>query len=89
MHDLAYPLWNLPSALARRGAGEQALKLLAFAARFWERHFDPLAASEQRFLRRVRRLARRHVRAATVEAWWAEGEALELAEAVALAMGTG
>ncbi|HSI58824.1 MAG TPA: NACHT domain-containing protein [Ideonella sp.] len=86
MHDLAYPLWNLPSALARTGAAEAALKLLAFTARFWERHFDPLAASELRYLRRIKQLARRHARPSVVEAWWAEGEQLELTEAVTLAM---
>jgi predicted ATPase len=85
-HALAYGLWNLPTALAHLRQPESAVRLMSFAAHYWQRHFGALAASDQPHLRRVRRLAQVQVSAVRHDALWAEGAALPLAEAVALAL---
>ena len=84
--ELAYPLWNLPRALAHLRQPESALKLAAFAAAYWERGFGKLTDADRRDLLRARRLAARQLDLARLAAAWAEGTTLELAEAVALAL---
>jgi tetratricopeptide (TPR) repeat protein len=86
-YELAYPLWNLPRALAHLRQPETALQLAAFAAGYWVRGFGPLTAGDQRDLLRVRRLAARQISAPRIQAAWAAGATLTLAEAVALALG--
>lgn len=88
LQDLGYPLWNLPFALARCGGGAHALRLLAFAAGYWEAHFDPLAASERRVLRRLRSLAAHHLGRVAVDAAWSGGESWTLAQAIEQALST-
>jgi predicted ATPase len=85
-HGLAYALWMPPRLLARLRRPEPAMRLMAFAAAFWAQRFGPLGAADRRELRRVRGLVRAQVGAARAEQLWREGEALEVAAAVALAL---
>ena len=85
-YELAYPLWNLPRALAHLRQPERALRLASFAAGYWERGFGKLTDADRRDLVRARRLAARQLDAARLGAAWAEGATLELADAVALAL---
>ena len=85
-YELAYPLWNLPRALAHLRQPERALQLAAFAAAYWERGFGKLTKADRRDLLRVRRLCARQLDGARLAAAWAEGGTLELADAVALAL---
>lgn len=84
-YELAYPLWNLPRALAHLGEPEAAVQLAAFAARFWTDRFGVLGARDQRDLRRVRRLACVQIGRPAVAAAWQAGEAMRVADALALA----
>lgn len=86
--ELAYPLWNLPRALAHLRQPELALQLAAFAAAYWERGFGKLTDADRRDLLRTRRLAARQLDAARQAEAWAQGGTLELADAVALALHT-
>ncbi len=88
-HALAYGLWNLPTALAHLRQPEAAARLMSFALHFWQRHFGPIGRSDQPHLRRVRRLVAVQLGAARHDALWAEGAAMPLAQAVALAMALG
>lgn len=83
-HGLAFALWNPPLPLLRLRRPEAAVRLLAFASRFWQAHFGPQAPLDHPTERRVRRLAQAMCGAEQVAAWWASGQAMELAEAVAL-----
>jgi predicted ATPase len=85
-HGLAYALWMPPRLLARLRRPEPAMQLMAFAAAFWAQRFGPLGAADRRELRRVRGLVRAQVGAARSEQLWREGEALDVAAAVALAL---
>jgi hypothetical protein len=85
-HAMAYGLWNLPTALAHLHQPEAAARLMSFAVHFWQRHFGPIAPSDQPHLRRVRRLVAAQLGAARHDALWAEGAGLPLAAAVALAL---
>jgi len=85
-HAMAYGLWNLPTALAHLHQPEAAARLMSFAVHFWQRHFGPIAPSDQPHLRRVRRLVAAQLGAARHDALWADGAALPLAAAVALAL---
>jgi predicted ATPase len=88
-HGLAYALWHPPRLLARLRQPEAAQRLMAFAAAFWAQRFGPLGDADRRELRRVRRLVRAQVGAARADALWREGESLDIAAAVALALQTG
>jgi tetratricopeptide (TPR) repeat protein len=85
-HGLAYALWNPPRPLARLHQPELAMRLMGFAATFWQTNFGPLGSADRRYVRRVRGLVRVQIGAARAEALWQEGAALELAAAVALAL---
>ncbi len=85
-HALAYGLWNLPTALAHLRQPEAAARLMSFAAHYRQRHFGPLARSDHPHLRRVRRLVAVQLSAARHDALWAEGAAMPLAQALALAL---
>ncbi len=85
MHGLAYALWNLARPLARLRQPLAAVRLMAFAARLWAERFAPLGAADRRYVARVRALARAQAGAAAVDAAWAEGERMALADAVAQA----
>ena len=84
---LAYALWNLPRSLAHQRECHPALRLMAFSARFWVERFGPLNVSDQRDVRRVRRLVQVQQQADTGEPAWHQGRAMTLSEAVALALG--
>ena len=85
-HGLAYALWNPPRSLARLRQPESAMRLMAFAATFWASSFGPLARSDRLTVRRVRGLVQAQVGEAQAQAWWAEGAAMDIASAVALAL---
>ncbi len=85
-HGLAYALWNPPRLLARLQRPEAAMRLMGFAATFWTGRFGPLGKSDLVYLKRVRGLVRVQVGAARAEALFAEGAAMDVAAAVALAL---
>lgn len=85
-HGLGYAMWNPPHALARLRRPEAAMRLMGFAATFWQTNFGPLARSDRQALRRVRGLVRVQVGAARADALWAEGVAMDVSQAVALAL---
>lgn len=85
-HGLGYALWNLPRILARQRRPEPAMRLMAFAAQFWETGFGPLGRHDQQYIRRVRALVTAQVGAARAQALWAEGQGLDVARAVASAL---
>lgn len=86
-YELAYPLWNLPRALAHLKEPAVAAQLAAFAARFWTDRFGTLGARDQCDLRRVRRLACVQIGREAVAAAWETGQALRVVDALALARG--
>jgi predicted ATPase len=85
-HGLAYALWNPARPLARLRRPEAAMRVMAFAATFWERSFGPLAAADRRTVRQVHRLVRAQLGAARAEALWTDGASLPIADVVALAL---
>lgn len=85
-HGLAYALWNPALALAHLRQPQAALQLMAFAAVFWGSQFGPLVAADRHHLRRVRRLATVQLGRERAQRLWAQGEALDVASAVALVL---
>lgn len=83
---LAYCLWNLPGALARRREPERAARLMGFAARFWAERFGSLTAADRSDQRRVLRLVAAQLGAPRTQALATEGEAMMLADAVRVAL---
>ncbi len=88
-HGLAYALWNPPHALARLRQPGVAMRLMAFAATFWETHFGPLARADRHTVRRVQRLVRAQLGSTAAQALWTEGAALDITDAVDLALQAG
>lgn len=86
LHELAYVMWNLPRALAHVREPERAVLLAAFAESFWQSRFGRLTAADRRDMLRVRRLTTPQIGAKRVAVLWAQGAALPLAEAMALAL---
>ena len=84
-HGLGYALWNPPRLLARLRRPEPAMRLMGYAATFWETQFGPLSRADRQTVRRVTRLVQAQVGAARAGALWAEGAAMDIAQAVALA----
>ena len=85
-HGLGYALWNPPLALARLRRPEPAMRLMGFAATFWAASFGPLGRGDRHTVRRVRALVRAQLGAARAQALWDEGAAMDLPQAVALAL---
>ena len=85
-HGLGYALWNPSVALARLRRPEPAMRLMGFAAAFWESSFGPLSGGDRRTIRRVRALVRAQLGPARAQALWDEGAAMDLSQAVALAL---
>lgn len=85
-HGLGYALWNPPLALARLRRPEAALQLMAFAQAYWEGSVGALSTADRRSAARVRRLAAVQVGHARADRLWAQGLALTLRDAVALAL---
>ncbi|HNT37987.1 MAG TPA: hypothetical protein PKO45_02590 [Rubrivivax sp.] len=83
-HGLAHALWNPALPLAHLRQPEAAMRLMAFAARFWQETFGRLTSADQRAIRRVQALVRRQLGAPHAAACWTEGQALDPAQAVAL-----
>jgi len=84
--SLAVALGNLPQALAMLGQDEDAARLMAFAARFWERSIGPPSADDAASAKDVRKRVDKALGTARAAALWAQGESLTLAQAVALAL---
>lgn len=85
-HGLAYALWNPPRALARLRRPEPAMHLMAFAATHWVANFGPLAHADRLTVKRVRGLVRAQLGQARADVLWAEGAALNITQAVDLAL---
>ena len=83
---LAVALGNLPHALVMLGEVDVAARLMAFAARFWERGIGPLSASDATTIEQVRKRAAKRLGARRAATLWAQGAELSLAEAVDLAL---
>ncbi|MGE5117918.1 MAG: ATP-binding protein [Betaproteobacteria bacterium] len=83
---LAMALWNLPQPLAALGAIEPALRLKAFAARFWVRHIGVLSTDDLASCDSVRASGEQRLGAARCAVLWDAGEQMALADAVALAL---
>ena len=79
-------LWNLPHPLAMLGEIAVAARLMAFAARFWERGIGPLSASDHAIVEEERKRTAKRLGARRAAALRLEGEALSLADAVELAL---
>jgi hypothetical protein len=60
------------------------MRLMAFAAAFWQRSFGPLTCADRRTVRLVRALVRRQIGADRAARCWAQGQAMTVAQAVAL-----
>jgi predicted ATPase len=80
-------LWNLARPLARSGHPGPAGSVLAFCVREWQTRFAPLTTEDLAYVRRVRRLVARQLGAVPAALAWSEGERLDLASAVGLALG--
>ena len=87
-HGLGYALWNPPLALAlaRLRRPEPAMRLMGFAAAFWAASFGPLGPHDLRSVRRVSALVRVQLGAARAQALCNEGAAMDVPQAVALAL---
>jgi predicted ATPase len=85
-HGLAYGLWNIARPLAHLRQPQTAMRLMAFATRFWTDSMGPLRADDQRYLRRVRRLVQLQMGDGPTDAAWHEGLRLDLGGAVAEAL---
>jgi len=81
-----YGLWNLPRTLAHLRQPAQAVRLLAFADRFYAERFGALGTEDLHERRRTRRLVRAQLGAAAEARLWDEGRQLEPADAMRLAM---
>ena len=88
-HGLAYALWNPARPLAHLRRPEEAMRLMAFAAGFWQASFGPLTRADRHEVRTVQALVRRQIGPARAAQCWAEGQALNVAQAVALLAATG
>ncbi|MBL8315327.1 MAG: hypothetical protein JNK55_16425 [Rubrivivax sp.] len=85
-HGLGYAVWNLPRMLARLRQPEAAMRLMGFAATFWQSNFGPLGRADEAYVRRVRVLVSAQVGAARAQALWVEGVSLDMARAMAIAL---
>jgi predicted ATPase len=81
-----YGLWNLPRTLAHLRQPAAAVRLLAFADRFYAERFGALGREDLRERRRTRRLAAVQLGAAQEARCWDEGRRLSAADAQRLAM---
>jgi RecA/RadA recombinase len=84
--NVLYALWNLSPLYLALGDAERALRLMAFAQNHWQAHFGTLSAQDARDAARLRRHCRRLLGVQPGRRLRAEGEALSLAQAVALGL---
>lgn len=82
--EMAFPLWNLPRALAHLGQPALAVQLISWVAVTWAARFGPLNASHHWDVRRIRRLAALQMGAADLQAAEGAGQALNPAGVIAL-----
>lgn len=86
--EIGVALLHLPDALVHQPAAlELAARLQGFACAHWSRLFGELNRSEQREVRRTRRLLRLRLGAARAQALRLQGSGWTLGEAVAQALG--
>jgi predicted ATPase len=84
--DVAHAMWNIARPLAHLRQPERALRLLGHAQALWLARFGELGREDRFEMRRVRRLCCRQLGPGPLDALLAEGAALSLAQAVALAL---
>lgn len=91
-HQFLYPLgcvlWNMPVPLAHLRQPAEAMRLVAFASRFWQATYGPLTRNDRLSMRRVRRLVSAQLGTAAAETYWIDGACMDLPRAVALALQT-
>ncbi len=80
-----YVLWNLPRTLAHLRQPQVAAQLMGFAENFYAQRFGVLGPEDLPEARRTRRLVAAQAGRAQAQAWWQEGAALSMAQAMALA----
>jgi len=83
---LALALWNLPQPLVTLGEVEAAVRLMSFAASFWQRSIGPLSSSDLTTVEEVRSAAAGRLGPQRVATLWADGADLALPQAVRLAV---
>jgi len=86
MLAMSYGLMHLPDALVMLGQAELAARLQGFAVPHWENQLGTINRIEARELRRTRRLLRLALGPARAEALRIDGRALNLGEAMTLAL---
>jgi hypothetical protein len=83
--QLTLALWNLPDALSHAGDVGTAIRLMGFAAKFWEQTVGPLLPADRETVARLRQRAESEFGAAAAARLFAEGAALNLGAALVLA----
>ena len=84
-HNLILVLWNLAQPFLERGEPERAARLLSAASTLWMREVRPLTDEDREEVHGIRAEIARRLDEPTIARLWAEGEALTLKEALALA----
>ncbi len=84
---LAFSLWNLPEPLLHLGEPETAARLMGFAEHLWQSGFGPLSDADEAERDAVRGGVEAALGPDRAAALWSEGAALDLPDALALALG--
>ncbi|WP_309716740.1 NB-ARC domain-containing protein [Armatimonas sp.] len=87
-HNLILVLWNLALPFLELGEPERAARLIAAASATWMREVRPLTDEDADEIEDIRAKLAIRLDEATLTKLWAEGEALTLKEALALARTT-
>ena len=81
---ISFGMWNQTRLLARLRRPEQAAVAMAFAKRYWELHYSPVRAEDERHIRRVCGLVAAQIGEAACQAHCERGLTMPLAEGLAL-----
>jgi predicted ATPase len=84
-HNLILVLWNLAHPFLIRGEPERAAKLISAASSLWAQEVRPLNDEDIEEVASIRAEIAKHLDEATLTRLWAEGAALTLKQAMALA----
>lgn len=87
LYLLVFGLFNLPQAAVHLGQAADACRLMAFAQRRWAQHVGPMNPAIADEAAQLQQVATQALGAPAVQDLWAEGQALALPQAVALALG--